>query len=54
MRAQGKIIKRDYMTPEDKEWLEMDIEDSILISGGSREIPFYENDEWIRQFGRKP
>jgi hypothetical protein len=54
MRAEGKIISRDYMTPEDKEWLEMDIEDSIRLADGEYEIPFYESDEWIRQFGRKP
>lgn len=52
MRAEGKIIKRDFMTPEDREWLEMDIEDSIRL--GKYEIPFYENDEWVRQFGKKP
>ncbi|KAH7561183.1 hypothetical protein JRO89_XS10G0186400 [Xanthoceras sorbifolium] len=54
MRAEGKIIKRDFMSPEDKRWLEMDIEDSIRLAGGEYEIPFYENDEWIKQFGRKP
>ncbi|CAK9150519.1 unnamed protein product [Ilex paraguariensis] len=54
MRAEGKIIKRDFMSPEDREWLEMDIEDTIRLAGGNREIPFYENDEWIRQFGSKP
>ncbi|KAK1322815.1 hypothetical protein QJS10_CPA02g00671 [Acorus calamus] len=54
MRAQGKIISRDYMSPRDKEWLEMDIEDSYALAGGKREIPFYENNEWIRLFGRKP
>ncbi|KAJ0083853.1 hypothetical protein Patl1_30495 [Pistacia atlantica] len=54
MRAEGKIISRDFMSPEDKKWLEMDIEDSIRLADGRYEIPFYENDEWIKQFGRKP
>uniref|UniRef100_A0A5B7AYS2 Putative MORN repeat-containing protein isoform 1 n=1 Tax=Davidia involucrata TaxID=16924 RepID=A0A5B7AYS2_DAVIN len=54
MRAEGKIISRDFMSPEDREWLEMDIEDSIRLAGGNYEIPFYENNEWIRQFGKKP
>lgn len=54
MRAEGKIISRDYMTPEDKKWLEMDIEDSIRLAGGNYEIPFYERDEWIKHFGEKP
>ncbi|KAK1276982.1 Delta(14)-sterol reductase [Acorus gramineus] len=54
MRAQGKIISRDYMSPRDREWLEMDIEDSYALAGGKREVPFYENNEWIRIFGRKP
>ncbi|KAE8691046.1 TIC100 protein [Hibiscus syriacus] len=54
MRAEGKIISRDFMTPEDKEWLEMDVEDSIRMADGQYEIPFYENDIWIKHFGRKP
>lgn len=54
MRAEGKLISRDFMSPEDREWLEMDIEDSIRLADGRYEIPFYENDEWIKQFGRKP
>ncbi|KAK6776473.1 hypothetical protein RDI58_027474 [Solanum bulbocastanum] len=54
MRAEGKIIKRDFMSPEDREWLEKDIEDTVELTSGSYEIPFYENDEWIRQFGKKP
>ncbi|KAL6204948.1 hypothetical protein ACLB2K_022214 [Fragaria x ananassa] len=54
MRAEGHIISRDYMTPEDKEWLEMDIQDSIDLAGGRSVIPFYEKDEWIKHFGRKP
>ncbi|PKI78763.1 hypothetical protein CRG98_000830, partial [Punica granatum] len=53
MRAEGRIIARDYMSPEDREWLEMDIEDSIRLAGGNYEIPFYENNEWIKQFGEK-
>ncbi|XP_038992811.1 LOW QUALITY PROTEIN: protein TIC 100-like [Hibiscus syriacus] len=54
MRAEGKIISRDFMTPEDKEWLEMDVEDSTRMADGQYEIPFYENDIWIKHFGRKP
>ncbi|KAL2511138.1 hypothetical protein Adt_16738 [Abeliophyllum distichum] len=54
MRAEGQIISRDFMSPEDREWLEMDIEDSLLLANGNYEIPFYENDEWIRQYGKKP
>ncbi|XP_050235113.1 protein TIC 100 isoform X2 [Mercurialis annua] len=54
MRAEGHIISRDFMSPEDREWLEMDIEDSIALAGGEYEIPFYENDEWVKQFGSKP
>lgn len=54
MRAEGKIIKRDFMSPEDREWLEKDIEDTMELLDGTYEIPFYENDEWVRQFGRKP
>lgn len=54
MRAQGKIIQRDFMSPEDKEWLEMDIEDSVKLAGRTCEIPFYERDNWIKIFGSKP
>ncbi|XP_010031454.2 protein TIC 100 [Eucalyptus grandis] len=54
MRAEGKIIETDYMTPEDREWLKMDIEDSVRLTDGNYQVPFYENDEWIRQFGQKP
>lgn len=54
MRAEGKIIKRDFMTPEDREWLEMDIEDSVRLTDGNYEIPWFENEEWVRQFGKKP
>lgn len=54
MRAEGKIISRDFMSSEDREWLEMDIEDSVRLANGEYEIPFYENNEWIRQFGKKP
>lgn len=54
MRAEGRIFKRDFMSPEDKDWLEKDIEDCVRFSEGRREIPFYENEEWVRQFGEKP
>ncbi|GER34415.1 MORN (Membrane Occupation and Recognition Nexus)repeat-containing protein [Striga asiatica] len=54
MRAEGKIISRDFLPPEDKKWLEMDIEDSMLLADGELEVPFYEKDDWIRLFGRKP
>ncbi|KAK6163496.1 hypothetical protein DH2020_000360 [Rehmannia glutinosa] len=39
---EGKIISRDFMSPEDREWLEMDIEDSLRLADGEYEIPFYE------------
>lgn len=54
MRAEGRIISRDFMSPEDKRWLEMDMEDSLLLAGNKVEIPFYERDEWIKVFGEKP
>ena len=54
MRAQGHIISRDYMEPEDKRWLEMDMEDSLLLAGDQYEIPFYETEEWISLFGSEP
>lgn len=54
MRAEGRIIKRDYMTPEDRKWLEMDVEDSVALTDGNYQVPFYENEEWVTQFGEKP
>ncbi|KAL9247396.1 hypothetical protein vseg_020832 [Gypsophila vaccaria] len=54
MRAEGKIITRDFMSPEDREWLEMDIEDSVRLANGNYEIPWYENEEFVKLFGGKP
>lgn len=54
MRAKGKIITRDSMDPEDREWLEMDIADSVRFAAGKREIPFYDKKIWIKHFGEKP
>ncbi|KAG0480705.1 hypothetical protein HPP92_011563 [Vanilla planifolia] len=54
MRKKGRIITRDFMDPEDRSWLEMDIEDTLYFVGGNREIPFYENDEWVEIYGEKP
>ncbi|KAK9158788.1 hypothetical protein Scep_005362 [Stephania cephalantha] len=54
MRSEGKIISRDFMSPEDREWLEMDIEDSYRFANGRYEIPFDENEVWIKHFGQKP
>lgn len=54
MRAEGKIIARDFMSPEDKKWMEMDIEDSVALAGNRVEVPFYEKDEWVKLFGSKP
>ncbi|CAJ1955801.1 unnamed protein product [Sphenostylis stenocarpa] len=54
MRAEGKVIARDFFSPEDREWLEKDIEDMYELADGEYEIPYYENEEWVRQFGSKP
>ncbi|KAG9459117.1 hypothetical protein H6P81_003625 [Aristolochia fimbriata] len=54
MRSEGRIVARDYMSPEDRKWLEMDIADSVMLANGRYEIPWDDNDEWVRQFGSKP
>ncbi|KAK6926655.1 MORN motif [Dillenia turbinata] len=54
MRAEGKIINMDFMSPEDREWLEMDIEDSLRLANGNYITPFYENETWTKVFGEKP
>ena len=54
MRAEGMIIKRDFMSPEDKEWMEMDVEDSVRLADGRYEIPWYEKDAWLIHYEKKP
>ncbi|XP_047317096.1 protein TIC 100 [Impatiens glandulifera] len=54
MRAEGRMIYRDSLSPEDRRWLEMDIEDTMLMHDGNWEVPFYENEEWVNSFGSKP
>jgi len=54
MRAEGRIISRDFKSPDDKKWLEMDIEDGVHLAGGIKEIPFYESEEWPKFFVQKP
>ncbi|MQM19636.1 hypothetical protein Taro_052645 [Colocasia esculenta] len=54
MRAEGRIIARDFMSPEDRKWMEMDIDDSVCLAGNHVEVPFYEKDEWVKLFGCKP
>ena len=40
MRAEGRIINRDYMTPEDRNWLEMEVEDRDALTDGNLQVPF--------------
>lgn len=47
MRAEGQIISWDFMSPEDREWLEMDVKDSLFLANGNYEIPFYEKEDLI-------
>lgn len=54
MRAEGKIIRRDFMSPEEREWLDKDIEDSYFLANGDYEVPYYERGEWVKEFGQKP
>ena len=54
MRAQGYILKSDYMSPEDKEWLKMDIKDTEKRFGYRRRPSFYESRNWIKHFGKMP
>ncbi|ESW22100.1 hypothetical protein PHAVU_005G127300 [Phaseolus vulgaris] len=54
MRAEGRIIARDFWSPEDREWLEKDIEDMYDLADGEYEIPYYENEEWVKKYGSKP
>ncbi|KAL5081870.1 hypothetical protein RYX36_010291 [Vicia faba] len=54
MRAEGKIIKRDFMSPEEREWLDKDIEDSYRLANGRYEVPYYERKAWVEEFGKKP
>ncbi|XWS71515.1 hypothetical protein CRYUN_Cryun03dG0144500 [Craigia yunnanensis] len=46
MRAEGKIISRDFMIPEDREWLEMDVEDSIRLAEGQEKGRYRYAGQW--------
>ncbi|KAH9328224.1 hypothetical protein KI387_000332, partial [Taxus chinensis] len=52
MREQGEILKADYMSPEDREWLIMDINDKKLKQPRRHQV--YDNPEWIEYFGEMP
>lgn len=54
MRAQGHILKSDYMSPEDREWLKMDIEDTEKRYGYRHHPAFYESRNWIKYYGKMP
>eukprot|EP01018_Ginkgo_biloba_P018254 Gb_21241 [translate_table: standard] len=54
MRAQGKILKTDYLSPDDKEWLKMDIEDTEQRYNYSHPVALEDSDIWIKYFGQKP
>lgn len=54
-KEQGKILKSDYMNPEDKEWLRMDLEDIIANNPNAIDSNPFEDDElWVKYFGEKP
>lgn len=54
MRDEGKIIKRDFMSPQEREWLRKDIEDSYRLANGHHDTPYHERDAWVKEFGEKP
>ncbi|KAI5412380.1 protein TIC 100 [Lathyrus oleraceus] len=54
MRDEGKIIKRDFMSPQEREWLRKDIEDSYRLANGRHDTPYHERDAWVKEFGEKP
>lgn len=54
-KEQGKILKSDYMNPEDREWLRMDLEDIIANNPNAIDSNPFEDDElWVKYFGEKP
>jgi len=55
MKAEGKILKTDFLDPEDKEWLRMDLEDTLADNPEAVDPSPFENDElWVKYFGEKP
>lgn len=52
MRKEGTILKADYMSPEDREWLIKDINDRMLKKVRNHAI--YDNPEWIDYFEDMP
>lgn len=55
MKAEGKILKTDFLDPEDKEWLRMDLEDTLADNPEAIDPNPFEDDElWVKYFGEKP
>lgn len=55
MKAEGKILKTDFLDPEDKEWLRMDFEDTLADNPEAVDPSPFEDDElWVKYFGEKP
>ncbi|XP_024394868.1 protein TIC 100 [Physcomitrium patens] len=55
MKAEGKILTTDFLSPEDKEWLRMDLEDALADNPEAVDTnPFEDDDLWVKYFGEKP
>ncbi|KAL2644497.1 hypothetical protein R1flu_012084 [Riccia fluitans] len=55
MRAQGKLLQTDFMDEEDREWLKMEVEDTLETEESPIDPePFEDSEFWIKQFGEKP
>jgi hypothetical protein len=55
MKTEGKILKTNFLDPEDKEWLRMDLEDTLADNPEAVDPNSFEDDElWEKYFGEKP
>ncbi|CAK8535338.1 unnamed protein product [Lathyrus sativus] len=54
MRVEEEIIKKDFMSPEERKWLDKDIQDSYHLANGQQEVPYYEGIGWVEKFGINP
>ncbi|KAH7292956.1 hypothetical protein KP509_28G005300 [Ceratopteris richardii] len=52
-KAEGQILRSDYMDPFDREWLKMDAEEQLEEHGMEMEA-WDEKDTWVEIYGDKP
>ncbi|BBN01371.1 hypothetical protein MPTK1_2g06920 [Marchantia polymorpha subsp. ruderalis] len=55
LKAQGKLLQTDFMDQKDKDWLKLEIEDTLENEEDPIDpSPIEDSDMWVKQFGEKP